>query len=336
MQARHAYCTYFDSGYLARGLTLIESLREHGDDAPVWVMALDEATKTYLDDAALPGVHAITVGDIEAVEPGLAAVKAGRSRMEYYFTCTPLLIRYVMKSYGGVPTSVIYLDSDLYFFDDPQQVLDAMGDGSVGIIEHKYSPLLARRLAKYGRFNVGWVGFAADERGRACLDWWGASTIEWCFDTPEDGRYADQGYLDAFPERFEGVSILEPLGLNLAPWNTARHRLTVGSDSRVRVDGDPLVFFHFHGLAAAGRRYVTSQLVYGARLGRVLRHWVYEPYVRRLDHFTAIVAASPLIPHTSVATRGTGARGALFRALKAVVRVVTIVSGSAVSRTTSP
>ena len=61
-----AYATYFDSGYLSRGLTLIDSLRRHGDHAPVWILTLDDATKRYLDDAALPGVTALTIADIEA------------------------------------------------------------------------------------------------------------------------------------------------------------------------------------------------------------------------------------------------------------------------------
>jgi len=325
----HAYATYFDSGYLARGLALIESLRAHGDDAPVWVMALDEAARNYLDDAALPGVHVMTVADLEASIPGLYPLKAERSRMEYYFTTTPLLVRWVMDQYGDSATSVIYLDSDLYFFDDPQIVLDAMGDGSIGIIEHRYQPHLEKRLAKYGRFNVGWVGFAADARGKACLDWWGERTLEWCRDTPEPGRYADQGYLDAFPDKFDGVTILSSTGLNLAPWNTAGHRLAQGS-AGVTVDGDPLVFFHFHGLKRAKNWWVTSQLVYGAGTNSLLRDHVYLPYVRRIEALGALVEASPFIPHTAVAARGTGLRGMLFRAQRGAIKALAIVTRGAI------
>jgi hypothetical protein len=227
------------------------------------------------------------------------------------------------------PTSVVYLDADLYFFDDPQLVFDAMGDGSVGIIEHRYQPSLARSLAKYGRFNVGWVGFRNDERGAACLDWWGQSTLEWCRDTPDAGRYADQGYLDWFPRDFEGVSILEPHGLNLAPWNTAASRLRLTGDA-VEVDGDPLVFFHFHGLKKVGGWWITSQLVYRTLMGAVLRDAVYAPYARELERTGAIVEASPLIPDTTVAARGTGLRGLLFRAQRGVINRLAILTGTAV------
>ncbi len=325
----HAYCTYFDSGYLSRGLALIESLRANGDEAEVWIMALDDAVYDYFTQAGLENVTVISVSELEAAEPALATVKPERSRMEYYFTCTPLLIRFVMNRHE-TPTSVIYLDADMYFFDRPSLVLDAMGDGSVGIIEHRYPPRLEKRLAKYGRFNVGWVGFAADERGRDCLDWWAASTLEWCFDIPLDGKYADQGYLDAFPEKFDGVSILAPLGLDLAPWNSARFTLSL-TQGAVHVDDDPLVFFHFHGLKRLRSWYITSQLVYGAWMTTILRDEVYVPYARRLEALDRVVAASPYVSATQTASRGKGFRGLLFRAQKSVIALLTVATGNAIS-----
>lgn len=324
-----AYCTYFDSGYLSRGLTLIESLRAHGDDAPVWVLALDDDAKRYLDEAAIPGVTAITIADIEAAEPGLPPLKAQRSRMEYYFTATPLLMRWVMNRQADPQAVVIYLDADLFFFDSPSLVLDALGDGSVGIIEHRYPPRLANSLAKYGRFNVGWVGIRADARGRACVDWWSQSTLEWCFDTPDAGRYADQGYLDSFPRLFEGVVVLPSLGMNLAPWNSAGVSLTE-DDGTVLVEGhDPLVFFHFHGLRRVRDRYVSSQLVYGAPMGRILRDAVYLPYVRALVAADALVLAALGEP-AAVKQRGKGVRGAAGRLRKSILDSVSVATGNSV------
>ncbi|MEO6115867.1 MAG: hypothetical protein ABIP33_05735 [Pseudolysinimonas sp.] len=319
----HAYCTYFDSGYLSRALALIESLRSHGDDGTVWVMALDDEVPRRLAELALPGVEVITVAELESEIPELAALKATRTRMEYYFTCTPLLVRHVMaRSAPG--TAVAYLDADLFFFGSPESVFAEMGSGSVGIIEHRYPAGVARRLAKYGRFNVGWVGFADDEHGRACLDWWGERTLEWCSDTPEDGKYADQGYLDSFPQLFDGVSILKPVGMDAAPWNSRRWRWTMSSDS-VRVGGDPLVFFHFHGLRRVGSWWITAQLLYGAPAGRVLRDKVYQPYVRCLERWEARLGAA-----ARPAARGTGLRGLLFRAQKSALTVLSIGTGNAV------
>lgn len=319
----HAYCTYFDSGYLGRALALIESLREHGDHSTVWVMALDDTVVERLAELAIEGVQVIRVGELEAEVAGLSALASSRTRMEYYFTCTPLLVRHVMR-HSPAGTAVAYLDADLFYFDSPQSVFDAMGEGSVGIIEHRYPERLARRLAKYGRFNVGWVGFADDERGRACLDWWGARTLEWCSDTPEDGKYADQGYLDRFPELFDGVTILTPVGMDAAPWNSRRLRWQADGDA-VRVDDDPLVFFHFHGLRRVGSWWVTAQMVYGAPLGRVLRERVYRPYVRALERWEARLGST-----VGTARRGTGVRGLVFRLQKSAISILSIATGNAV------
>ena len=329
----HAYCTYFDSGYLSRGLALIESLRSHGDNSPVWVLALDDATTVYLDAAQLPNVFTLAISDVEDAEPELLPLKSSRSRMEYYFTSTPLLMRWVLDRHDEPDeTIVIYLDSDLFFFEDPDLVLQALGTGSVGIIEHRYPSRLEKRLSKYGRFNVGWVGIRGDQNGRACLDWWAASTLEWCFDIPDASRYADQGYLDSFPSKFDGVVILRPAGFNLAPWNTGRHSLTLAPRNRVVVDGSsPLVFFHFHGLRRVGSWYVTSQLIYGARLGRVLRNSVYRPYLEKLEAATLQVAPA-LETKPTAHKRGNGLRGSVSRIRKSTIDLLTIATGNAISQ----
>ena len=324
----HVYCTYFDSGYLTRGLALMESLRAGGDDAEVWILALDDATRDYFEGVALPGVRLLAMSDIEQAEPELPPLKAQRSRMEYIFTSTPLVMRWVANQQRDPETVVIYLDADLYFFDRPSLVLDALGSGAVGIIEHKYPAAVAGRLAKYGRFNVGWVGISCTAEGRACLDWWAQSTLAWCLDRPEDGKYADQGYLDRFPQKFEGVVILPSAGFNLAPWNTRAAVLTA-NDGHVIVDGsEPLVFFHFHGLRRLGERYVSSQFVYGSHLGPVLKNDVYAPYVRALESEERRVAG--VLQRPASHPRGNGIRGVASRARKLLVDRLTILTGNAI------
>lgn len=331
----HVYATYFDSGYLARGLTLIESLRSNGDHSPVVVLCLDQAAKDYLDALGDPTIRTMTVETIEAAEPRLRPLKSSRSRMEYYFTCTPLMVRTLMREQIDPEAVVIYLDADLYFFDDPAIALEAMGSGSVGIIEHRYTERLARRLNKYGRFNVGWVGFRNDANGTACLDWWAESCLDWCSDTPEDGKYADQGYLDSFPTLFDGVVIMSGAGLDLAPWNTGRHPLTThqlgASAPSVLVDGaDPLVFFHFHGIRRSGPWFVTSQLIYRSRMRAILRECVYVPYLARLEAMTDLVKRTGGVPIASVSKRGTGIRGTIFSLQRLLIDRVSIATGNAV------
>jgi hypothetical protein len=323
-----AYCTYFDRGYLSRALALIRSLRRHGDASPIWILAMDDDVDRFaraLDD---PSVHVVTLAELEDADPRLLGVKGSRSRMEYYFTCTAQLMRWVARR-SPAGTGVAYLDADMAFFDAPARVFDALGDGSVGIIAHRYPDALAARLAKYGTYNVGWVGALADEEGLRCLDWWADRCIEWCSDTPDAGRYADQGYLDGFAAVTPALRVLPEAGFDLAPWNTGRHTLTVDDDDHVTVDGDPLTFFHFHGLRRRGSWWVSSQLVYRAPMGVVLRRRVYGAYAAALGEAERWLAGHGFTV-AAPARRGVGLRGFAERSRRLVLDVLSIATGNAV------
>ena len=50
------FCTAFDSGYLARGLAMISSLRDVGVRDEVVVLCLDDDCLAYMQELALPGI----------------------------------------------------------------------------------------------------------------------------------------------------------------------------------------------------------------------------------------------------------------------------------------
>jgi len=60
---------------------------------------------------------------------------------------------------------VTYLDGDLWFLADPEPVYREMGLSSVLIIPHGFAPVMKHR-ERYGVYNVGWVSFRADARGK--------------------------------------------------------------------------------------------------------------------------------------------------------------------------
>lgn len=292
------YCTYFDHRYAARGIAMIRSLRRHELGARVWVLCLDDAVYDLFKAIQEPGVQPLRLADFERDDSALAAARNdGRTKAEFYFTCTPTLIRYVM---AAVPDAewVTYLDGDLWFFSSPESIYEETGTASVTIIPHRYPPALAA-MEKYGTYNVGWVSFRRAPDGTACLNWWRERCLEWCMDIVDaaNDRYADQRYLDRFSALFGGICILQNPGANLAPWNLSQYKLS--HDGRnVLVEGHTLVFFHFHALKRLGsRRFVTSHGQYGAGLDRVTRTSVYRPYLQEL--LTVERQIAPLLPKTN-------------------------------------
>lgn len=322
----------FDSGYLARGLVLIQSLRDVGDESDIWVLCLDHECHSYLERLGPRGVNLIAVDDLVATSSGLEDARTDRSRAEFFFTCTPSLVRRVIASSKRYDW-VVYLDADMRFFKPPGDAFDEMGDGDVGIVPHRFPSKLAS-LEQYGKYNVAWVMFRNSPTGRDCAEWWSERCIEWCFDRPSEGRYADQGYLDAFPARFPSTVVLQNSGLNVAPWNLGRHEIS-SSQNGLLVDGDfQLVFFHFHGLRRRGDWIYPSLGTYHVRLTPLVRDEIYAPYIAALGAAEAgalqINAGHPIHAADAPAARNQWSlRSTAYRARRRFVQARERMSGSA-------
>lgn len=238
---RHYFCTLFDRNYLFKGIAMLESLAAHCSSAQVFVLCMDDITYELLGKLDYRHVERIRLAEVE--DEKLFAVKPTRGVAEYCWTLTPCLSWYIFQTRQDVQ-QITYLDADLLFFSPVQPLFDEIGAASIAIIEHRFIP----RLASYainGRFNVEWVTFRRDEQGLACLARWREQCIEWCFNRLEDGRMGDQKYLDAWPETYSSLCILQHPGAGMAPWNYAKYEIRRGPTG-ITVDGVPLVFYHFH------------------------------------------------------------------------------------------
>ena len=276
----HSFCTYFDSRYLDKGLCLYESLRKQLGNVELWVLCLDAEVHRVMQRLELPGVHPLAMDELERDDPALKACRDNRRLVEYYFTSTPCLVRRLLQR-ALHPGWITYLDSDLYFFGSPAPIFEEMNAGDVAIIPHRFSES-QRNLEMYGKYNVGWVSFRNSSAGLRCVEWWRLRCLEWCRDVPEDGKFADQKYLDHFHEVTKRVVAIRHPGANLAPWNLANHAITSDRD-RVRVDGEDLIFFHFHDCKAAGDRAFDPGLAkYQVALPGIVRNEIYMPYLRLL------------------------------------------------------
>ena len=274
------FCTYFDSHYLLRALALYQSLKQHCPSFRLWVLCMDSVCYETLFELKLPNVHLITLEDFEAGDEELLRAKKNRTLIEYYFTCTPSLPLFILNRHPEVD-EITYLDADLFFFGNPIPLYDEIGGNSIAIIEHRFPPYL-RNSEKNGIYNVGWLAFKRDKHALACLQWWRQQCIEWCYDRVEDGRFADQKYLDTWPDRFPGVIVLRHKGANLAPWNVANYKIREDK-GRVWVDEQPLIFFHFHGLKKVNAwLYKHNLAVYRAKISSPVLRSIYAPYIAAL------------------------------------------------------
>ena len=272
------YCTYFDRGFLAQGVALGRSLVAHDPAAVLWVLALDEETASALRALNQPAWRVMLLAELEAADPALAAVKPARSHVEYYFTLSPCWPRWLLQSKPEIDR-LVYLDADLFFFSSPQSIWAELDQGSILLCAHRFPDFL-RHYERHGRYNVGVLGWRRDKDGLACLEWWRERCLEWCHDRLEPDRYADQKYLEAWPQRFDGVVECSHPGVNIAPWNWMNHHYD-HSSGEVRVEGKPLVVFHFARFRAISGTWwwQSGQLDYGV-MPAALRNALYGPYWR--------------------------------------------------------
>jgi hypothetical protein len=278
---RYTFCTLFDRNYLYKGLALYQSLAAHRKDFRLWILCMDDVTSSTLGRMRLENVELVSLEDFE--DEALRKAKQERTAAEYCWTCTAPLILHVMHR-DPKAVHVAYLDADLFFYSDPRPIYMELGDKSILIIEHRYSPERKSWESTSGIYNVSMVIFKNDRHAAECLNWWREQCLMACRKDAEAGLCGDQKYLDDWPTRFENVVVLQHKGGGLAPWNIANYRLT-SRDGKVYVDSDELIFYHFHSLHISERHMVVKRPIlaaWGYGFTRRQLALVYSPYVREL------------------------------------------------------
>jgi hypothetical protein len=274
------FCTYFDRNYLAQGLTLYRSLTDDAGSFTLWVLCFDEITHEVLSGLNLANVRPVSLQEFEGGDNALQEAKRNRSRVEYIFTCTPSWLLYLLNQHPEIKR-ITYLDADLMFYASPSPIFKELGDRSILIVGHRFSGRLRHLESQFGIYNVGLLAFRNDPPGKGCLQWWRDRCLEWCSDRPENGRFADQKYLDDWPTRFEGVVVVQNKGAGLAPWNHMNYTVRFQDDT-ITVDGDPLIFYHFQGVRMIGRRFFDPGVQRYGPMPSALRRRLYTPYVQSL------------------------------------------------------
>ena len=249
---------------------MYETLKENSDEFHLYIFAFDDKSYDLLQALKYKSMTIISLHEFEDEE--LLQIKAGRGAGEYCWTCTPSIIKYSIEKFNL--ESCTYLDADLYFFSDPSILIDEMGDASVLITEHRYTPEYDQSKTS-GIYCVQFMTFKNDQRGFKVLNWWRNACNEWCFARFENGKFGDQKYLDDWTTRFEGIHELQHLGGGVAPWNVQQYDL---SNNKFE-----LIFYHFHNYKIFDNEKVELGIY---KLSKYVIDTLYKPYSKHLDKIT--------------------------------------------------
>lgn len=248
------FCTLFDSNYLDKGITLYKSLLGCSSDFVLYLFAFDEKSYYILKNMDLE--NAVIISEEEFMFDELSELKKIRKRSEYCWTCTPVIIEYVLEQFSV--DNCTYIDADMYFYSDPAILIDEIkqSGSSVSIIEHGFPKHIEYSQSEklHGKYCVEFNTFFNDAKGRKVLKWWKARCLECCSSTGENGTFGDQKYLDCWTRDFEAVHVLDNPGAGVAPWNISRFKLENEDGTNImlkeKASGKeyPLIFYHFHNL----------------------------------------------------------------------------------------
>ena len=279
------FCTLFDSSYIDKGIALYESLEKYTNDFCLYIFCFDEKTYRVLLDINFKNAIIINIKQIE--DDILLKKKKERSRAEYCWTCTPIIIEHVLLNYKV--KSCTYIDSDIFFFGSPEILIKEIEDNNadVCIVPHRFNnDSEGRRLEdKSGKYCVEFNYFKNNRNGLSVLRWWKNKCLDWCFDISEVDRMGDQKYLCYFETNFENVYILDNLGGGVAPWNIKQYKLVSNNNGEVILNdkniGDfKLIFYHFQNIRYFNKNYVNIKSMTNDVL---LKSSLYYPYLKIIE-----------------------------------------------------
>ncbi|MBB6500058.1 glycosyl transferase [Pedobacter cryoconitis] len=276
------FCTLFNTTYLSRGLAMYNSLEQQCESFHLYIFAFDNHCFDLLTKMALKHASIINLTAFE--NDRLLAIKDGRTAGEYCWTCASSTIKYCIDKYAL--DHCTYIDADLLFFNDPAILLKEMGEKSVLITEHRYTPCYDQS-ATSGLYCVQFMTFKNNPEGMEVLNWWIDACIDWCFNRFEDNKFGDQKYLDDWTTRFDCIHVLKHLGGGVAPWNVQQYNFvntsrSVKGQETATANSFDLVFYHFHDFQyIKGNTYRLSAPVYN--LDRNVVKSIYKPYTKALS-----------------------------------------------------
>lgn len=285
--------TYFDKNYLSRGLTLYTSLKKYSTDFELYILCLDEFTQDYFDTrkADFPEVKTLRLEDLESEDQELLKAKSNRTKIEYYFTLSPVLPLFLLRKYN-LP-HICSLDADILFLGSPEPIFKYLEGFSVIITPHKFSKELAF-LEMYGKYNVSFQIFKNNATGIACLETWKNECLEWCGDEYDavNDRFADQKYLDKWITLYPNqVHVLNDAVSGLAPWNLNNYKIEKRQDVYFS-DSQQMIFYHFHHFKILDEKWASNGFDEYKAVHQQGIDELYFDYWQKIEKLNAVLSIS--------------------------------------------
>ena len=279
---KYAMCTLFDSNYLDKGLILYESLEECASNFTLYVLAMNDICYDVLCDLNLKHLIPIKLSDFENEE--LLKVKPTRGVGEYCWTCGSSLIKYVFETFN--PDYCSYIDSDMYFYDDPLILIKELEDNAadVSIVGHRFNRFEKEGWKIRGRYCVECNTFKNSNQAKSLLDIWIKQCINHCSLDGDGVYWGDQKYMDNWTTDYEFVIETKNMGAGVAPWNIAQYKLHSKNPMILssRKGLCRLLFYHFENITYTNHNCANINVYHNWSIDDNLVDILYIEYLKKI------------------------------------------------------
>jgi hypothetical protein len=168
---------------------------------------------------------------------------------EFRWSLKPVFLEFLLDNYE----SVIYVDNDIFFFDDYCFLFDELKQFDILLSPHNYPADPEKNQNwleanfRVGLYNAGFVG--ANQNAKKTLAWWAKCCLYRCEKNYFRGLFDDQKYLDLVPIIHPNTKVIAHKGCNVAEWNA---QICVKSEKDKQVvinEVFPLIFYHFNAFS---------------------------------------------------------------------------------------
>lgn len=188
----------------------------------------------------------------------------------------------IVRRYGA--QKILYFDPDIAIFSTLEPLARALDDASIILTPHQTEPESQREAIidneicslKHGVYNLGFLGVRTDTEGLRFIDWWADRLHHFCHDDIAGGLFTDQRWVDLAPAFFPNLAILRHSGCNVATWNLTHRRAEGRLDSGIRINGEPLCFYHFSGFDGGAQEIMLKKYAPRGSVLFNLRAWYIE------------------------------------------------------------
>lgn len=257
-------CTLSDINYLEKGLTLYESLLDTSNNFVLHYLCIDKISYSKLKKFESETLKVYDVDDLTSTDETLSNLK----KRDYKYFCWSLASYFSHFLLNTTIESITYIDSDIFFHQDIDNIFNEIKSREVGIFRHRQFELGSYHPE--GLFNVGVVHFKKGKVGSHICKWWKDAVLHKKY--PHLSTCGDQKYLDEFPNMCpdDYIFIDGNIGHG-APWQWQLYDY-----SNYKKDGDiiwngnnqKLIFSHFSQFENLGETYIPSKM-----------HHIYTPLI---------------------------------------------------------